>query len=105
MRRALDNVVLRNTLRFSQAAQVITLTLQRQGAEFVIAVADQGMGVDESKLSSILDPFVRIGSPAAGKGYGLGLAITRKAIKAQGGGVEASNGEQDDLVTSLHLPG
>jgi two-component system OmpR family sensor kinase len=104
IRRALDNV-LRNALRFSQTGQVITLTLQRQGAEFVIEVADQGMGVDESKLSSIFDPFVRIGSPAAGKGYGLGLAITRKAIQAQGGRVEARNGEEGGLVVTLHLPG
>lgn len=104
IRRALDNV-LRNALRFSQAGQVITLTLQRQGVEFVIEVADQGVGVDESKLSSIFDPFVRIGSPAVGKGYGLGLAITRKAIQAQGGRVEARNSEEGGLVVALHLPG
>lgn len=104
IRRALDNV-LRNALRFSQAGQVITLTLQRQGVEFVIEVADQGVGVDESKLSSIFDPFVRIGSPAVGKGYGLGLAITRKAIQAQGGRVEARNGEEGGLIVTLHLPG
>ncbi|MBF8451585.1 ATP-binding protein [Aeromonas dhakensis] len=104
IRRALDNV-LRNALRFSQAGQCIHLTLMHQGCEFVIEVADQGMGVDESKLSSIFDPFVRIGSPAAGKGYGLGLAITRKAIQAQGGRVDARNGEEGGLIVTLHLPG
>lgn len=104
IRRALDNV-LRNALRFSQAGQTIRLTLMRQGDEFIVEVADQGMGVDESKLSSIFDPFVRIGSPAAGKGYGLGLAITRKAIQAQGGRVDARNGEEGGLIVTLHLPG
>ncbi|MGG5828670.1 hypothetical protein ACQ4LF_24895, partial [Aeromonas salmonicida] len=51
-----------------------------------------------TKLSSMFDPFVRIGSPSAGKGYGLGLAITRKAIQAQGGRVEARNGDNGGLV-------
>ncbi|MGX9079906.1 ATP-binding protein, partial [Klebsiella pneumoniae] len=68
-------------------------------------VADQGMGVDETKLSSMFDPFVRIGSPSAGKGYGLGLAITRKAIQAQGGRVEARNGDNGGLIVTLSLPG
>ncbi|MCE9970449.1 ATP-binding protein [Aeromonas salmonicida] len=104
IRRALDNVV-RNALRFSHPGQSITLTLHRQGGEFSIEVADQGIGVDDTKLSSMFDPFVRIGSPSAGKGYGLGLAITRKAIQAQGGRVEARNGDNGGLIVTLSLPG
>ena len=103
IRRALDNV-LRNALRFSQAGQTIRLTLMRQGDEFIVEVADQGMGVDESKLSSIFDPSC--GSvPRSRQGYGLGLAITRKAIQAQGGRVDARNGEEGGLIVTLHLPG
>jgi two-component system OmpR family sensor kinase len=40
----------------------------------------------------------------SGKGYGLGLAITRKVVLAHGGQVEAHNGEQGGLVITLRVP-
>lgn len=104
MRRAIDNVV-RNALRFSGSGQRVTVTLKRVEQQFHIVVSDQGPGVEEAKLSSIFDPFVRVNSPKSGKGYGLGLAITRKVLLAHGGQAEARNGEQGGLVITLRVPG
>ena len=56
----------------------MTVALTRVDNQFQIAVSDQGPGVEEAKLSSIFDPFVRVKSALSGKGYGLGLAITRR---------------------------
>ncbi|AHM75203.1 ATP-binding protein [Yersinia hibernica] len=103
MRRALDNIV-RNALRFSAQGQQVKVALSVVDKNFQIQVSDQGPGVDESKLSSIFDPFVRVMSAVSGKGYGLGLAITRKVILAHGGQVEARNGEQGGLVITLRVP-
>lgn len=103
MRRAVDNIV-RNALRFSSHGQRVTVVLTRIDQLFQIEVSDQGPGVEESKLSSIFDPFVRVKSSLSGKGYGLGLAITRKVVLAHGGQVEAHNGEQEGLVITLRIP-
>ncbi|QHB31836.1 HAMP domain-containing protein [Yersinia canariae] len=103
MRRAIDNIV-RNALRFSTHGQQVKVVLSLIDKSYQIQVSDQGPGVDESKLSSIFDPFVRIMSAVSGKGYGLGLAITRKVILAHGGQVEAKNGEQGGLVITLRIP-
>lgn len=103
MRRAVDNIV-RNALRFSSHGQRVTVVLTRVDQLFQIEVSDQGPGVEESKLSSIFDPFVRVKSSMSGKGYGLGLAITRKVVLAHGGQVEARNGEQEGLVITLRIP-
>ncbi|MGP2424751.1 ATP-binding protein [Yersinia sp. 2538 StPb PI] len=103
MRRAIDNIV-RNALRFSVHGQQVKVTLSLVDKSYQIQVADQGPGVEESKLSSIFDPFVRVKSAMSGKGYGLGLAITRKVIQAHGGQVEARNGEQGGLVITLRIP-
>ena len=103
MRRAVDNIV-RNALRFSSHGQRVTVVLTRIEQLFQIEVSDQGPGVEESKLSSIFDPFVRVKSAMSGKGYGLGLAITRKVVLAHGGQVEARNGEQEGLVITLRIP-
>ncbi|WP_261279370.1 ATP-binding protein [Serratia liquefaciens] len=103
MRRAVDNIV-RNALRFSSHGQRVTVVLTLIDQLFQIEVSDQGPGVEESKLSSIFDPFVRVKSSMSGKGYGLGLAITRKVVLAHGGQVEARNGEQEGLVITLRIP-
>ncbi|RMN18042.1 hypothetical protein ALQ63_03370, partial [Serratia plymuthica] len=103
MRRAVDNIV-RNALRFSSQGQRVTVVLTRIDQLFQIEVSDQGPGVEEAKLSSIFDPFVRVKSAMSGKGYGLGLAITRKVVLAHGGQVDARNGEQEGLVITLRIP-
>ncbi|CAI0693724.1 Sensor protein CpxA [Serratia ficaria] len=103
MRRAVDNIV-RNALRFSGQGQRVTVALSRVDQLFQIEVSDQGPGVEESKLSSIFDPFVRVKSAQSGKGYGLGLAITRKVVLAHGGQVEARNGEKEGLIITLRIP-
>jgi two-component system OmpR family sensor kinase len=103
MRRAVDNVV-RNALRFSVKGQSVTVSLATVDYQFQIDVADQGPGVEESKLSSIFDPFVRVKSPLSGKGYGLGLAITRKVMLAHNGQVEARNAIPHGLIISLRVP-
>ncbi|WP_410014113.1 ATP-binding protein [Sodalis sp. C49] len=103
MRRAVENIV-RNAVRFSTHGQRVSVTLSRVETQLDITVADQGPGVEESKLSSIFDPFVRVNSPLNGKGYGLGLAIARKAVLAHGGQVEAFNGASGGLVIRIRIP-
>lgn len=103
MRRAIDNVV-RNALRFSARGQTVTVSLTQADQWLKIDVEDQGPGVEEDKLSSIFDPFVRVKSPLSGKGYGLGLAITRKVMLAHEGKVDARNATPHGLVISLQVP-
>lgn len=103
MRRGVENIV-RNALRFSTLGQIVYVTLSRVDSLLDITVADQGPGVEESRLSSIFDPFVRVNGPLNGKGYGLGLAITRKVALAHGGQVAAHNGVNGGLVISIRIP-
>ncbi|MSE14497.1 two-component sensor histidine kinase, partial [Pantoea agglomerans] len=103
IRRGAENV-LRNALRFSQPGQRIDVHLRTEQQWLVIQVRDQGPGVDEDKLSSIFDPFVRVNSPLMGKGYGLGLAIVRKVVLAHHGEVEARNRPEGGLELTLRLP-
>ncbi|MBE5680785.1 ATP-binding protein [Pantoea agglomerans] len=103
IRRGAENV-LRNALRFSLPGQRIDVHLRAEQQWLVIQVRDQGPGVDEEKLSSIFDPFVRVNSPLMGKGYGLGLAIVRKVVLAHHGEVEARNRPEGGLELTLRLP-
>jgi two-component system, OmpR family, sensor kinase len=103
IRRGIENV-LRNALRFSLPGQHIQVRLKAEQQWLAIRVRDQGPGVDEEKLSSIFDPFVRVNSPLLGKGYGLGLAIVRKVVLAHHGEVQAINRPEGGLELTIRLP-
>ncbi|MET1028941.1 MAG: ATP-binding protein [Dongiaceae bacterium] len=111
IRRALENIV-RNALHHSQGGQVVTVGIAPDHAarQFVIRVADQGPGVAPEALSKIFDPFVRVDHDAAGRivgtttGFGLGLAIARRAVLAHDGSIEARNGVQKGLIVIIRLP-
>jgi len=103
IRRGVENV-LRNALRFSTPGQRIDVSLQVEHHWLAIRVRDRGPGVDDEKLSSIFDPFVRVNSPLLGKGYGLGLSIVRKVVLAHHGEVQAVNCPEGGLELTLRLP-
>lgn len=102
LHRAIDNVA-RNAIRHAPAQSHILLSGRAVDRNIRIDVEDQGPGVAESELSKMFDPFVR-GIATQGDGYGLGLAITRRAIETYGGSVVAVNRPEGGLRVSLKVP-
>ena len=74
--------------------------------QLVIQVQDHGPGVPEDMLTRLFEPFVRIGEARDRKsgGYGLGLAIAKRAIQLHGGEISASNGIRGGLNVRIQLP-
>ncbi|MCO6546070.1 MAG: sensor histidine kinase, partial [Gilliamella sp.] len=103
IRRAVENII-RNAIRFSKAEQAVEVSLKETGKYLQIEVKDRGPGVEENKLSSIFEPFVRIQSPQLGKGYGLGLAIARKTVIMHNGTIQATNRDGGGLIVTICLP-
>ncbi|MBH3428703.1 sensor histidine kinase [Pseudomonas alkylphenolica] len=97
---ALENL-LRNAVRHSPRGGVITLDGQREGDYWHLRLHDQGPGVPEADLERIFKPYQRL--PESGAGFGLGLAIARRAIELQGGRLWASNA-QPGLCLHIVLP-
>jgi two-component system OmpR family sensor kinase len=100
--RAIENVV-RNALRYSRRGDTITVELDSTVAGTTLYIRDQGPGVKAEQLSSLFEPFVQA-DPASGQGYGLGLAIAKRAIIAHGGTIRAINGATEGLTIILWLP-
>ena len=55
------------------------------------------------QLASLFEPFVQV-DPANGQGYGLGLAIAKRAVVAHGGTIKAVNGAAEGLIITVWLP-
>jgi two-component system sensor histidine kinase PfeS len=98
---ALENL-LRNAIRYSPPEGRVRLRGWREGDAWHLCLEDQGPGVAEEDLQRIFLPYQRLES-SAGEGFGLGLAIARRAVELQQGRLWASNG-QPGLCMHLLLP-
>ncbi|ENO86981.1 integral membrane sensor signal transduction histidine kinase [Thauera linaloolentis 47Lol = DSM 12138] len=105
IRRALDNVV-RNAVQHSAAGDRIEVGLRLDNAtrSVTLEVADRGPGVPDSDLERMAEPFVRLSAAQSRQGYGLGLAIARRALHSHGGTLHFANRAGGGLLATLSLP-
>jgi two-component system OmpR family sensor kinase len=101
---AMENV-LRNAVRHSppNGCVIVQTRMDRRAGRFHLAVLDQGPGVAPEMLGSIFEPFFRGGGEGQG-GFGLGLAIARRAVEAHGGTIGARNRPGGGLCVDIVLP-
>ncbi|NJN47424.1 MAG: two-component sensor histidine kinase, partial [Candidatus Competibacteraceae bacterium] len=108
LRSALENVV-RNAAKYTDQNTSVDISLQ-QGHDhsgwLLIQVRDHGPGVPEEMLTKLFEPFVRVDDARDRKsgGYGLGLAIAKRAICLHGGEISASNEPTGGLTVAIRLP-
>lgn len=107
--RAIENVV-RNAIAYTAEGTTVTLSLRSEdrltGELAILAVSDHGPGVPPDQLQSIFRPFHRLDQARQRStgGYGVGLAITERAVRLHGGEVAASNAPAGGLIVELRLP-
>ena len=80
---AIENVV-RNAVRYTTPGTAVEVEAHCDPSEWRIVVTDHGPGVPEDQLTAIFKPFHRVSSARERDtgGYGLGLAITDRAVAA-----------------------
>ncbi|AGW12486.1 sensor histidine kinase [Megalodesulfovibrio gigas] len=129
LHRALENI-LRNAVSHTAPGTTVEVrttlgSAAPAGRQVRITVCDRGPGVPSEELEAIFSPFHRAAncqSGVAGQagqsgqsgqfgqsgvprgGFGLGLAIARRAVEAHRGAVRASNREGGGLCVEVRLP-
>lgn len=100
---AIQNIS-RNAVRYSpDGAKIIVKARVRDGF-FEWSCRDFGPGVPDDDASRIFEPFIRGRTEKTGTGFGLGLAIARRAVERHGGTISAKNVPPSGLEVSFRIP-
>lgn len=101
IKRMVGNLV-NNALRYGKAPIVLSAIQARQ--QLVLTVRDHGVGIEESQIPELLQPFVRGEAARTTQGTGLGLAIVSRIVKIHKGTLDIRNHPEGGLEVSVSLP-
>jgi signal transduction histidine kinase len=105
----LEKIVLNlifNALKFTPAGGRVELRAEKQGPELVLIVSDTGMGIAEKNLPFVFDRFWQADGSSKRKyqGAGIGLALVKELVEAQGGKVGVQSREGQGATFTVRLP-
>ena len=95
-----------NAVKYRKLDQVLKVhvSAEQKGAEWVISVRDNGIGFDPQYASVIFTPFKRLHTAEEYPGTGVGLAICRRIVQAQGGRIWAESVPGEGTTFFFTLP-
>jgi light-regulated signal transduction histidine kinase (bacteriophytochrome) len=78
--------LLGNAIKFhGPEPPVVTISAERRESEWVLAVEDNGIGIEPRYAGKIFELFTRLNTVADYPGSGIGLATCKKAVEHHGG--------------------
>lgn len=101
------NNVIDNGIKYrSKALPKLDIALKETNSEVIIAVTDNGLGMDSTTKKLAFDTFYRAerGNIHATKGFGLGLSYVKNIVEAHGGTVELESKLGQGTTVIITLP-
>jgi cell cycle sensor histidine kinase DivJ len=94
-----------NALKFTPRGGSITVTLEADGQELVLAVADTGVGISAEDLRRLGRPFEQAGDAQHRQaGSGLGLSLVRAFARLHGGEMIMQSALGEGTTVTVRLP-
>ena len=95
-----------NAIKHSPPGSRIDVRVEATRSDAIVTVADQGPGIPVQHRDRIFDRFFRIDEARSrdSGGAGLGLAIAKWAVEANGGHIRVDNGTESGSVFRIVLP-
>ena len=82
----------------------VTVTAEAAGERVTLSVRDAGPGLEPEALARIFERFYRGTNASAEPGIGLGLAIAKVLVEAQGGTISVESRVEQGSVFTVTLP-
>ncbi len=98
--------LLTNASKFSPAGARITLEAECKQDGLWLSVADQGIGIDQSQLNKVTEPFYQVsqGHDRAAEGTGLGLALVKAWMEKHDGSLILESSVGTGTTATLLFP-
>jgi len=95
--------IMTNACKYSSNKPVI-VSLASTNNEIVLIIKDQGIGIPESELPFIFDPFFRASNTTAYDGYGIGLPLSQNIIKIHKGELMINSVLHKGVTVQVKIP-
>ncbi|WP_425492904.1 PAS domain S-box protein [Natrinema amylolyticum] len=82
----------------------IDITARRDGAEWIVSVADEGIGIDPADQDRIFEVFNRLHSREKYAGTGIGLALCERILERHGGEIRVDSAPGEGATFSVAIP-
>ncbi|MFY7908520.1 MAG: sensor histidine kinase [Emticicia sp.] len=95
--------LLSNACKYS-SNKPVNVSIASSEDQVLLIIKDQGIGIPESEIKFIYDPFFRASNTRHIEGYGIGLPLTRNIIKIHNGQLLISSLVNEGTTVQLHFP-
>jgi len=98
--------LLNNAVKYSPPETSVRVTGRADGERLLLAVQDQGIGMEQQELKKIFQKFYRTGRAVASgeAGTGIGLSIVEQIVTHHGGRIEVTSAPGKGSCFTLVLP-
>ena len=99
---AVSNIV-ENALRYAPGS-IVEVTVSSDETRAVLSVRDHGAGMTPDECAHVFDRFFRGRQRGESEGFGLGLAIAKRAVERAGGEIAVESTVGNGAVFTIALP-
>ena len=98
--------LLDNSIKYSESAPKINISLKRANDNFILTFQDNGIGIPKEYQHEIFNNFFRV--PTANihnqKGFGLGLTYVKKIVELHGGTIDVYSQIHQGTTFTIQIP-
>jgi signal transduction histidine kinase len=95
--------ILSNASKYSNN-KIVSISIASTEQNVIIAIKDQGVGIPESEIPFIYDPFFRASNTSKFEGYGIGLPLARNIIKIHSGKLDVQSKINTGTTVIISIP-
>lgn len=102
IKKILQNLI-SNAVKYSEPGGSVEISSRVSGDNFVLTVADQGIGMDEKSAEKAFLPFFRV-ADSKEVGTGVGLSVVKLSVEALGGTISLDTAPGKGSTFTISLP-